>query len=194
MHSNTILRSVDQRQSRTMGNPKRFAAYFPSKASLYSKYLDSDNESTWEFSASEYPPSRSSSATSCSTSGSTPAQEIVIRYRSRNTGDFGASRTSRSPRYSEATSADASSSFERQSDFDYVPLALDAEAYAVRRVSRDAALLSTVSTYLHFPCFIGSLPPSSIRRLYKWRWLRGLISGLSVIGQVAATRSQVSRR
>jgi hypothetical protein len=64
---------------------KRLATYFPAKASFHTKWNfapDSDDDvSTWEFSAPVAPSSRSSSCCTSGTASSTPAQEIVIRYR-----------------------------------------------------------------------------------------------------------------
>ncbi|KAF5370450.1 hypothetical protein D9615_009721 [Tricholomella constricta] len=60
---------------------KRHATYFPSKASFNSKWNFADDESTWEFSASMAPIARSDSTDTCSSSSSSPAQDIVLRYR-----------------------------------------------------------------------------------------------------------------
>lgn len=64
---------------RRYNREKRHATYFPSKASFDTKWNFSDDDSTWEFSA-PVPISRSSTDT-CSSASSTPAQEIVLRYR-----------------------------------------------------------------------------------------------------------------
>ncbi|RDB29284.1 hypothetical protein Hypma_014879 [Hypsizygus marmoreus] len=60
---------------------KRYGTYFPSKASFNTKWNFADDESTWEFSAPVAPMERSSSTDTCSSGSSTPAQEIVLRYR-----------------------------------------------------------------------------------------------------------------
>jgi len=63
-------------------NTKRFATYFPSKVSFNTKWnFADDDESTWEFSAPVARSSRSSSCGTNDTAFSSPAQEIVIRYR-----------------------------------------------------------------------------------------------------------------
>jgi len=69
-------------------NPKRYAIYFGSKASIGSLHLGlpGDETSDWEFS----PPSTPSLRTSVSSNGSytggmTPAQEIASRFRSTST-------------------------------------------------------------------------------------------------------------
>ncbi|KAG5653226.1 hypothetical protein H0H81_001609 [Sphagnurus paluster] len=61
---------------------KRQGTYFPSKAIFNTKWNFADDNSTWEFSATV---ARSASTDTCSSSSScsTPAQEIVLRYRSR---------------------------------------------------------------------------------------------------------------
>ena len=60
---------------------KRHGIYFPAKASFESKWNFADDESTWEFSApvASYP--RCGSTNTFSSSSSTPAQDIVLRYR-----------------------------------------------------------------------------------------------------------------
>lgn len=69
-----IIRQHDQQ--------KRHATYFPSKASFDTKWnFSSDDESTWEFSAPVAHIARSSSTDTCSSTSSTPAQEIALRYR-----------------------------------------------------------------------------------------------------------------
>jgi hypothetical protein len=70
--------------SHVTGNPKRYATYFPSKASIQTEQqhdAPDDDDSTWEFSAPISRSSRSSSSTSC-TSTCTPAQDVISRYRS----------------------------------------------------------------------------------------------------------------
>jgi hypothetical protein len=64
-------------------NSKRLATYFPSKVSFNTKwnFAADDDESTWEFSAPVAPSSRSSSCNTSGSASSTPAQEIIIRYR-----------------------------------------------------------------------------------------------------------------
>ncbi|TFK36680.1 hypothetical protein BDQ12DRAFT_754803 [Crucibulum laeve] len=65
-----------------ISNPKRrHATYFPSEVSIEKKRAGDDEISTWEYSAPISHASRSSSTSTCSSTGSTPAQEIVIRYR-----------------------------------------------------------------------------------------------------------------
>ena len=60
---------------------KRHGIYFPAKGSFESKWNFADDESTWEFSApvASYP--RCDSTNTVSSSSSTPAQDIVLRYR-----------------------------------------------------------------------------------------------------------------
>jgi len=60
---------------------KRYGIYFPAKASFQSRWNFADDESTWEFSApvASYP--RCDSTNTVSSSSSTPAQDIVLRYR-----------------------------------------------------------------------------------------------------------------
>ena len=130
-----------EKPSHKMGNPKRYATYFPSKASIEAELLGdaSDNDSTWEFSAPVSPPSRSSS---CTTSGSTPAQEIVIRYRSGISD----------PRWSSPSEYSEPDSWEMTpppapSHLEYVPVTPDQGIKARYRQSRYEALLNTVCQY-----------------------------------------------
>ena len=128
-----------EKHSHVLSNPKRYATYFPSKASIEAeqKHDASDDDSTWEFSAPLS--SRSSSNTSC-TSGSTPAQEIVIRYRSGMS--FG-TRSSSPSQYSEPDSWEMTS-LAPQSHMEHVPDTPDQGIKARYRQSRYDALLNTV--------------------------------------------------
>lgn len=136
-----------EKASHVMGNPKRYATYFPSKASIEAQHRDaSDNGSTWEFSAPVSPPSRSSSATSGCTSGSTPAQEIVIRYRSGLSLDLSDTRSSSPSQYSEPDSWEMTST--EPSDVELVVLPPDQDMKARYRQSRHDALLDKVCLFL----------------------------------------------
>ncbi|KAF8150100.1 hypothetical protein B0H34DRAFT_732424 [Crassisporium funariophilum] len=126
------------------GKAKRYGAYFPSKGSFDAKYCaPSEYESTWEYSAPRSTPSRSSSTTSCNTSGSTPAQEIAILYRARMSMDQGSSTRSSSPsQYSQAGSWEIMSR-DDASELEYVPIASQKDIKAAYRQSRSDALLDT---------------------------------------------------
>jgi hypothetical protein len=134
-----------EKHSHVMGNPKRYATYFPSEASLEAEqeHDASDNDSTWEFSAPLSPP-RTPSGTSCNTSNSSPAQDIAIRYRAGIS--FGFSNTVRSsspPHHSEPDSWEIASRA-KPSDLGHVQAALDQDIKAAYRQSRHEALLKTV--------------------------------------------------
>jgi hypothetical protein len=126
---------------------KRLATYFPSKVSFNTKwnFTADDDESTWEFSAPVAPSSRSSSCSTSGTGHSTPAQDIVIRYRANLPLDFLERRTSSSS----SDSSDDSDSWElAPSDnadisFDYAVVA-EGDLKAVRRKSQLDALEKTV--------------------------------------------------
>ena len=142
-----------EKASPVMGNPKRYATYFPSKASFEAKQrLDaSDNDSTWEYSAPVAPPSRSSSSTtaSCDTASSTPAQEIVIRYRAGAPSSPSETRSSSPSQYSEEDEdswdiVPAAELF----DSEYVAVAPEQDIKARYRQSRHDALLNTVCQFL----------------------------------------------
>lgn len=138
-----------EKPSPVMGNPKRYATYFPSKASIEAEQQHdaSDNDSTWEFCPPVSPPSRSSSSDSCHTSGSTPAQEIVIRYRAGISLDLSDARSSSPSQYSEPDHSEISS-LAQPSDFEYDPVAPEQGVKARYRQSRHDALLDTVCGFL----------------------------------------------
>ncbi|KAF8072201.1 hypothetical protein FPV67DRAFT_925840 [Lyophyllum atratum] len=72
--SRAVVKQYDQE--------KRHATYFPSKASFDTKWnFSDDDDSTWEFSAPMGLITRSSSTDTCSSTSSTPAQEIALRFR-----------------------------------------------------------------------------------------------------------------
>jgi hypothetical protein len=123
-----------------MGNPKRYATYFPSKASIEAEHDASDGDSTWEFSAPVSHSCRSSSSTSC-TSTSTPAQEIIIHYRS---GMSLETRSSSPSQYSETDSWEMESPT-ALSHSEYVTP--DRDIKARYRQSRYDALLNTVCQF-----------------------------------------------
>lgn len=125
-----------------MGNPKRYATYFPSKASIDAA---SDGDSTWEFTAPISPSFRSFSSTSC-TSASTPAQEIVIRYRS---GMSQETRSTSPSQYSEPEDSwEMTASPTALSHLEHAPVTLDRDLKARYRQSRYDALLNTVCRFL----------------------------------------------
>lgn len=71
-----------KRPPRFRTDPRRYAIYFGSKASLEELESVTDAGSTWEFSAPINSLTRSSSNSSYDADGRmTPAQQIVIRYR-----------------------------------------------------------------------------------------------------------------
>ena len=128
-----------------MGNPKRYATYFPSKASIEAEQqhdASDDDDSTWEFNASVSHSSRSSSSTSC-TSTSTPAQEIIIHYRS---GMSHETRCSSPSQYSEPDSWEITSPTP-PSQLEYVPVTHDQDIKVRYRQSRYDALLDTVCQF-----------------------------------------------
>ncbi|KAF8808631.1 hypothetical protein BYT27DRAFT_6542902 [Phlegmacium glaucopus] len=136
-----------EKVSRVMGNPKRYGIYFPSKASIIEaeqqqQHDASDNDSTWEFCSPVSLPSPSSSHTSCRTSSSTPAQEIVIRYRAGISLGPSDSRSSAPSQYSEPDHLD-NSSLASLSDSEYAPVAPEEDIKAKYRQSRQDALLNT---------------------------------------------------
>jgi hypothetical protein len=135
--------SFAEKALRIMGNPKRYATYFPSKASIEAEHQDdaSDIDSTWEFNA---PVSSSSSNTSCTTSASTPAQEIVIRYRSGTSFD---TRSSSPSQYSEPDSWEMTPPA-TPSHLEDVPVTPGQGIKARYRQSRYDALLNTVCQFL----------------------------------------------
>lgn len=134
-----------KKPSHVMGNPKRYATYFPSEASIEAEQQNdtSDDDSTWEFSAPVSHSSRSSSSTSC-TSASTPAQEIIIRYRS---GMSLETRSSSPSQYSEPDSWEMASPT-ALSHLEYLPVTHDQDMKARYRQSRYDALLNTVCQFL----------------------------------------------
>ncbi|KAF9533962.1 hypothetical protein CPB83DRAFT_889747 [Crepidotus variabilis] len=81
--NNTLVSyTIDEKHEHFPTNPKRFGVYIPSAQSLFDDHItdaDDDSDSSWAFSA----PNRHSSSSSRSqlSSGSTPAQELVARYR-----------------------------------------------------------------------------------------------------------------
>ena len=123
-----------------MGNPKRHATYFPSRVSIEAEQQHdaSDDDSIRDFCAPVSHSSRSSSSTSC-TSTSTPAQEIVLRYRS---GMSLGTRCSSPSQYSEPDSWEMTSP--ALSHLEYVPVTPDQDIKARYRQSRYDALLNTV--------------------------------------------------
>lgn len=143
LHVDTVTYPVfTEKPPHVMGNSKRYATYFPSQASIEAELLgdaSSDNDSTWEFSAPVSPPSRSSSNTSCTTSGSTPAQDIVIRYRSGISRD---TRWSSPSQYSEPDSWEMTPPA-APARLEYVPVTPDQGIKARYRQSRYDALLNT---------------------------------------------------
>ncbi|KDR68587.1 hypothetical protein GALMADRAFT_231235 [Galerina marginata CBS 339.88] len=121
--------------SKVRRNPKRYAVYFPTKAIVDARTSEIDAYSAWEFSAPLPPHTRSSSYASCESSGSTPAQEIAIRYRAAQS--FESETRSSSPSlYSEPDSWDEAS-------LDALFVAHDRNLKAVYRESRNEALKST---------------------------------------------------
>ena len=132
-----------EKHSDVMGNPKRYATYFPSEASLEEQEHDaSDNDSTWEFSAPISPP-RSPSGTSCITSNSSPAQDIAIRYRAGISFGFSDIRSSSPPQHSGPDSRGVASPA-KPFDLGHVPADPDQDIKAAYRQSRHEALLKTV--------------------------------------------------
>jgi hypothetical protein len=146
-----------------MGNPKRYATYFPSKASIEAEqqHDSSDDDSTWEFCSPVSHSSRSSSSTSLScTSATTPAQDIIIRYRS---GMSLETRSSSPSQYSEQDSWEVTST--ALSHLEYVPVTPDQGIKARYRQSRYDALLNTVCQFSLW-CFKSSINSGfSIRKL-----------------------------
>jgi len=190
MNSTLLCHPADgEGRSRILGNPKRYAAYFPSKASLYAKCTVEEEDSTWEYSAPAYPPSRNSSATSCTTSGSTPAQLIVMRYRSGQCTDYERPPSSPSSQYSELSST----TFESASSVSYEPVAL--EAQPAHRISRDVALFSTVSLLytLFFVHFIDCRTFLSTRKHWRLQRAKGSRTGSFANAPVAVTCCQTLR-
>lgn len=125
---------------------KRYATYFPSKASFHTKWNFADDESTWEFSA-PVAPSRSSSTDTCSSSSSSPAQEIALRYRAGIplnavlTRSSTASEISTDSDVSWETAVDSASIFSEH--VNYTPQKDDLKV--IYRQSRCNALMDTVS-------------------------------------------------
>ena len=151
MNVDTVNNSIfNEKLSHVMGNPKRYATYFPSRASIEklqqdeSDDDDDDDSSTWEFNAPISDSSRSSSSTSC-TSVNTPAQEIIIRYRSGMTVD---TRSTSPSQYSEPDSWGLASPTRLSSHFEYLPVTPDQDIKARYRQSRYDALLDTVCRFL----------------------------------------------
>lgn len=145
-----IYSLLTEKLSRVVDNhPKRYAIYFPSKTSIEAEQQHdaSDEGSTWEFNASIVPPSVGSSSTSCRTSGSTPAQEIVIRYRSGISFGLTDTGSSSPSQYSEPDSWEMTSSPE-PSNLEHAQVAPDQNMRARYRQSRYDALLTTVCQFL----------------------------------------------
>lgn len=133
--------------SHVVCNPKRYATYFSSKASIQAEQQHdaSDDDSTWEFSASISHSSRSSSSTGC-TSACTPAQEIIFRYRS---GMSIETRSSSPSQYSDSESDSwEMSSPTALSHSEYLPVTPDQGIKARYRQSRYDALQNTVCLLL----------------------------------------------
>ena len=132
-----------EKPSCIMGNPKRYAIYFPSKASIEAEKLhgESDDDSTWEFCAPISPSSRSSSTTSAPC---TPAQEIIIRYRS---GMSLETRSTSPSLYSEPDCWEMSSPT-ALSHLEHVPVTPDEDIKARYRQSHYDALQNTVCQIL----------------------------------------------
>jgi len=124
-----------EKLSHVMGNPKRYATYFPSKTSIEAEQQHdaSDDDSTWEFNVPVLHSSRSSSSTSC-TSTSTPAH-----YRS---GMSHETRCSSPSQYSEPDSWEITSPTPL-SELEYVPVTPDQDIKVRYRQSRYDALLNT---------------------------------------------------
>ena len=156
--NNTVNYSLfTEKPSYVMGNPKRYATYFPSKASIDAA---SDDDSTWEFKAPISPSFRSFSNTSC-TSASTPAQEIVIRYRS---GMSQETRSSSPSQYSEPDNWEMTSPT-ALSHLEHAPVTPDRDLKARYRQSRYDALLNTVCRFLSGVSSRSINPGFSIRKL-----------------------------
>lgn len=124
---------------------KRLATYFPSKVSFNTKwnFTADDDESTWEFSAPVAPSSRSSSCSTSGTAHSTPAQEIVIRYRANLPLDFLERRTSSSSDSSD-DSWESAPPENADISFDYASVVAGGDLKAVYRKSQLDALEKTV--------------------------------------------------
>ena len=143
----TLLDDVDRallsskslkRPSRFRTDPRRYAIYFGSKASFEELETVADAGSTWEFTAPIASLSSSSSESSCAEhvdGRMTPAQQIVVRYRSRSSQSSGHESGYSSPSvYSEPDSWYTAALDEPSKDLK-----------AVYRESRYQALQDTVS-------------------------------------------------
>ena len=153
MNDTATYSLLTEKISHVMGNPKRYATYFPSKASIEAEQQhdeSDDDSSTWEFRAPLSPSSRSSSSTSC-TSVCTPAQEIIIRYRS---GLSLETRCSSPSLYSEPDSWELAS----PTALEHAPVTHDQGIKARYRQSRYDALRDTVCRF-HSACFKLSINP-----------------------------------
>jgi hypothetical protein len=125
---------------------KRFGTYFPSKLSFNTKWNFADDDlSTWEFCAPVAPSSRSSSSSTSGTASSTPAQEIIIRYRAGLSLDSLVTRSSSPASDSPADSGEIASLANASPSFDG-PSVVEAEKdlKATYRQSRLEALEDTV--------------------------------------------------
>lgn len=122
---------------RVREDTRRYAVYFPSKASLRAKSIETDACSTWTFSASELPRSGSSSNTSLET---TPAKQIVDSYRALHSLDDVSDNTTRSSSPSEYSENDCWDIAYLYESSPFSPGTLK----AVYRQSRHEALLTTV--------------------------------------------------
>jgi hypothetical protein len=133
--------------SHVVGNPKRYATYFTSKASIIQAEQqqqhdaivdDDDDDSTLEFSTPISHSSRSSRSTNC-TSTCTPAQEVIIRYRS------GISLETRSTSPSLYSESDSSWEMTSPTELSHLEHATPDQDIKIRyRQSRYDALLNTV--------------------------------------------------
>ncbi|GLB40702.1 hypothetical protein LshimejAT787_0805730 [Lyophyllum shimeji] len=135
-------------------NPeKRHATYFPSKASFDAKWnFSSDDESTWEFSAPVAHIARSLSTDTCSSTSSTPAQEIAMRYRAGlplQAVLTGSSSTSSSSEDSDASWQTAPLDDESVTSEQVSPVADKNEPKAIHRQSRCDALLDALEEAMH---------------------------------------------
>jgi hypothetical protein len=145
---------------------KRLATYFPAKASFHTKWNFADDDgSTWEFSA---PVAHSSRSSSCSTSGtasSTPAQQIVIRYRAGLPLDSLEKRSLIGSDYSD-DSLELVPLDEDSASFDHVSVVAERELKAVYVQSQYEALEDTVRFRRHFEMLFMNLSAISVRK----RW------------------------
>lgn len=129
---------------------KRYGTYFPSKASFNSKWNFADDESTWEFSAPVAHIERSSSTDTCSSTSSSPAQDIVLRYRAGMTLEGIMTRSSTTSDASTNTDASWETALDNASIItdSAPPVPEKDDLKAIHRQSRCDALMNTVSRSL----------------------------------------------